>query len=202
MKVRCCNITAADGGLMNPCLTWTETFDGGWSRCPPWHQQGSSVSHGLCRKCKQVRFCSFLFLLWSVLRPVGQSQWWVCLHLVFSSSSLTRWYSRVTFQTPTEELINGFRVCLLAALQKYFEVSISNFKLAMWLVFVESLGTEASPYWDRGREGFTLNSSPVYDRADASKQTAFTPAGNLESPTRAVTFSRLVTIMSIKIVDN
>uniref|UniRef100_A0A8D0AG69 Piwi-like protein 2 n=1 Tax=Sander lucioperca TaxID=283035 RepID=A0A8D0AG69_SANLU len=39
------------------------------------------------------------------------------------NSSLTRWYSRVTFQTPTEELINGFRVCLLAALQKYYEVN-------------------------------------------------------------------------------
>ncbi|XP_029295481.1 piwi-like protein 2 [Cottoperca gobio] len=39
------------------------------------------------------------------------------------NSSLTRWYSRVTFQTPTEELINGFRVCLMAALQKYYEVN-------------------------------------------------------------------------------
>ncbi|KAM6931274.1 piwi-like protein 2 [Xenentodon cancila] len=39
------------------------------------------------------------------------------------NSSLTRWYSRVTFQTPTEELISGFRVCFLAALQKYYEVN-------------------------------------------------------------------------------
>ncbi|KAM9360170.1 piwi-like protein 2 [Symphorus nematophorus] len=39
------------------------------------------------------------------------------------NSSLTRWYSRVTFQTPTEELIKGFRVCFLAALQKYYEVN-------------------------------------------------------------------------------
>ncbi|XP_007557107.1 piwi-like protein 2 [Poecilia formosa] len=39
------------------------------------------------------------------------------------NSSLTRWYSRVTFQTPTEELIHGFRVCLLAALQKYHEIN-------------------------------------------------------------------------------
>uniref|UniRef100_A0A667ZC07 Piwi-like protein 2 n=1 Tax=Myripristis murdjan TaxID=586833 RepID=A0A667ZC07_9TELE len=39
------------------------------------------------------------------------------------NSSLTRWYSRVTFQTPTEELINGFQVCLVAALQKYYEVN-------------------------------------------------------------------------------
>ncbi|KAM4746677.1 piwi-like protein 2 [Anableps anableps] len=41
------------------------------------------------------------------------------------NSSLTRWYSRVTFQTPTEELIHGFRVCLLAALQKYHEINHS-----------------------------------------------------------------------------
>ncbi|XP_030594224.1 piwi-like protein 2 isoform X1 [Archocentrus centrarchus] len=39
------------------------------------------------------------------------------------NSSITRWYSRVTFQTPSEELIHGFRVCLLAALQKYYEVN-------------------------------------------------------------------------------
>ncbi|XP_068616993.1 piwi-like protein 2 [Brachionichthys hirsutus] len=39
------------------------------------------------------------------------------------NSSLTRWYSRVTFQTPTQELISGFKVCFLAALQKYYEVN-------------------------------------------------------------------------------
>ncbi|XP_077377407.1 piwi-like protein 2 isoform X1 [Festucalex cinctus] len=39
------------------------------------------------------------------------------------NSSITRWYSRVTFQTPNEELINGFRVCLLDALHKYHEVN-------------------------------------------------------------------------------
>ncbi|KAM4616857.1 piwi-like protein 2 [Polymixia lowei] len=39
------------------------------------------------------------------------------------NSLLTRWYSRVTFQAPHEEIINGFQVCLLAALQKYYEVN-------------------------------------------------------------------------------
>uniref|UniRef100_A0A8C1F0U8 Piwi-like protein 2 n=1 Tax=Cyprinus carpio carpio TaxID=630221 RepID=A0A8C1F0U8_CYPCA len=39
------------------------------------------------------------------------------------NSMLTKWYSRVTFQMPHEEIINGFRVCLLAALQKYYEVN-------------------------------------------------------------------------------
>ncbi|XP_049326525.1 piwi-like protein 2 isoform X1 [Astyanax mexicanus] len=41
------------------------------------------------------------------------------------NSLLTRWYSRVTFQMPNEEIINGFRVCLLAALQKYYEMNHS-----------------------------------------------------------------------------
>ncbi|KAJ8285884.1 hypothetical protein GJAV_G00032070 [Gymnothorax javanicus] len=39
------------------------------------------------------------------------------------NSALTRWYSRVTFQMPNEEIIHGFRVCLLAALQKYYELN-------------------------------------------------------------------------------
>uniref|UniRef100_A0A3P8XTX2 Piwi-like protein 2 n=1 Tax=Esox lucius TaxID=8010 RepID=A0A3P8XTX2_ESOLU len=39
------------------------------------------------------------------------------------NSLLTRWYSRVTFQMPNEEIINGLRVCLVAALQKYYEVN-------------------------------------------------------------------------------
>uniref|UniRef100_A0A4W5M0Q7 Piwi-like RNA-mediated gene silencing 2 n=1 Tax=Hucho hucho TaxID=62062 RepID=A0A4W5M0Q7_9TELE len=39
------------------------------------------------------------------------------------NSMLTRWYTRVTFQMPNEEVINGFRMCLLAALQKYYVVA-------------------------------------------------------------------------------
>ncbi|KAF5895430.1 piwi-like protein 2 isoform X1, partial [Clarias magur] len=41
------------------------------------------------------------------------------------NSLMTKWYSRVAFQMPNEEIINGFRVCLLAALQKYYEVNHS-----------------------------------------------------------------------------
>ncbi|XP_031426226.1 piwi-like protein 2 [Clupea harengus] len=37
------------------------------------------------------------------------------------NSTLTRWYSRVIFQMPNEEIISGFRSCLLGALQKYHE---------------------------------------------------------------------------------
>ncbi|KAJ3607294.1 hypothetical protein NHX12_025604 [Muraenolepis orangiensis] len=39
------------------------------------------------------------------------------------NSLLTQWYSRVSFQGPHEEIINGFQVCLLAALQKFYEVN-------------------------------------------------------------------------------
>ncbi|XP_024131617.1 piwi-like protein 2 isoform X1 [Oryzias melastigma] len=39
------------------------------------------------------------------------------------NSSLTHWHSRVIFQTPTEELISGFRTCFLSTLQKYYELN-------------------------------------------------------------------------------
>ncbi|XP_015235143.1 PREDICTED: piwi-like protein 2 [Cyprinodon variegatus] len=39
------------------------------------------------------------------------------------NSSLTRWYSRVSFQAPSQELIHGFTVCLVAALQRYHEIN-------------------------------------------------------------------------------
>ncbi|XP_062399032.1 piwi-like protein 2 [Sardina pilchardus] len=41
------------------------------------------------------------------------------------NSTLTRWYSRVFFQMPNEEIIVGFRACLLGALQKYHELNRS-----------------------------------------------------------------------------
>ncbi|KAL4660173.1 piwi-like protein 2 [Arapaima gigas] len=37
------------------------------------------------------------------------------------NSLITQWYSRVAFQMPNEEIMSGFRVCLIAALQKYYE---------------------------------------------------------------------------------
>uniref|UniRef100_A0A672I995 Piwi-like RNA-mediated gene silencing 2 n=1 Tax=Salarias fasciatus TaxID=181472 RepID=A0A672I995_SALFA len=38
---------------------------------------------------------------------------------------LTRWYSTVSFQRSNEELISGFRVCFLSALQTYYKVNHS-----------------------------------------------------------------------------
>ncbi|KAM5170425.1 piwi-like protein 2 [Mantella aurantiaca] len=37
--------------------------------------------------------------------------------------SLTRWYSRVVFQLPHQEIVDGLKLCLVAALQKYHEVN-------------------------------------------------------------------------------
>lgn len=42
-------------------------------------------------------------------------------------SALTRWYSRVTFQGPGQEVIDGFRECFVEALRKYYEVTINVF---------------------------------------------------------------------------
>ncbi|XP_034288812.1 piwi-like protein 2 [Pantherophis guttatus] len=36
---------------------------------------------------------------------------------------VTRWYSRVVFQTPHQEIIDSLKVCLVAALQKFHEVN-------------------------------------------------------------------------------
>ncbi|XP_038061502.1 piwi-like protein 1 [Patiria miniata] len=35
----------------------------------------------------------------------------------------TRWYSRVCFQTPQQELIDGLKLCLVASIKKYHEVN-------------------------------------------------------------------------------
>ena len=39
------------------------------------------------------------------------------------NSLMIPWYSRVIFQMATEEIISGFRLCFLAALQKYYEMN-------------------------------------------------------------------------------
>ena len=41
-----------------------------------------------------------------------------------TNKSLTRWYSRVCFQSPGQELIDGLKMCLTASLKKYHEVKI------------------------------------------------------------------------------
>lgn len=39
-----------------------------------------------------------------------------------TNRSLTRWYSRVCFQTPGQELVDGLKMCLTSALKKFHEV--------------------------------------------------------------------------------
>ncbi|XP_066495606.1 piwi-like protein 2 isoform X2 [Tiliqua scincoides] len=39
------------------------------------------------------------------------------------SLTLTRWYSRVVFQMPNQEIVDSLKVCLVAALQKFHEVN-------------------------------------------------------------------------------
>ena len=40
------------------------------------------------------------------------------------NKSLTRWYSRVCFQSPGQELIDGLKMALTASLKKYHEVRL------------------------------------------------------------------------------
>lgn len=99
-------------------LVSIEKLHGGWSRCPPWHQQAASVSHGLCCNCQQVKFSFFTDTDWTIISMLSQT----VTFGAFCCSSLTRWYSRVVFQTPNEELIDGFSICFMAALQNYYKV--------------------------------------------------------------------------------
>jgi len=48
------------------------------------------------------------------------------------NKSLTRWFSRVCFQSPGQELIDGLKMALTASLKKYHEVC------SLWLMSVYS----------------------------------------------------------------
>lgn len=41
------------------------------------------------------------------------------LHLL---STLTKWYSRVVFQMPHQEIVDSLKLCLVGSLKKYYEV--------------------------------------------------------------------------------
>ncbi|XP_075457581.1 piwi-like protein 2 isoform X3 [Ascaphus truei] len=40
-----------------------------------------------------------------------------------TNNSLTQWYSRVIFQLPHQEIMDGLKLCLVSALQKFYEVN-------------------------------------------------------------------------------
>lgn len=37
-------------------------------------------------------------------------------------STLTKWYSRVVFQMPHQEIVDSLKLCLVGSLKKYYEV--------------------------------------------------------------------------------
>ncbi|XP_007905583.1 piwi-like protein 2 isoform X2 [Callorhinchus milii] len=39
------------------------------------------------------------------------------------NNTMTKWYSRVTFQMPNQEIIDGLKMCMVASLKKYYEVN-------------------------------------------------------------------------------
>lgn len=49
-----------------------------------------------------------------------------------TNKTFTRWYSRVCFQVPGQELIDGLKVCFTAALRKYHEVNVGLLIIKMY----------------------------------------------------------------------
>lgn len=41
-----------------------------------------------------------------------------------TNKACTRWFSRVCHQMPGQEMVDGLKVCLIAAIRKYHEVSV------------------------------------------------------------------------------
>ena len=63
------------------------------------------------------------------------------------NKSLTRWYSRVCFQSPGQELIDGLKMALTASLKKYHEVRLHCARLD----FLCSLYHSGVPWWSTGK---------------------------------------------------
>ena len=53
---------------------------------------------------------------------------WMCVHLFsffcphLCPSTLTKWYSRVVFQMPHQEIVDSLKLCLVGSLKKFYEV--------------------------------------------------------------------------------
>lgn len=56
------------------------------------------------------------------------------------NKNLTRWYSRVCFQSPGQELIDGLKMALTASLKKYHEVRLHCTHLNFPFYPITSLG--------------------------------------------------------------
>jgi hypothetical protein len=44
------------------------------------------------------------------------------------NQTLTRWYSKVCFQGPGQELVDGLKACLISALKYYYDVCLLHIK--------------------------------------------------------------------------
>lgn len=56
------------------------------------------------------------------------------------NKSLTRWYSRVCFQSPGQELIDGLKMALTASLKKFHEVRCHHMDTSScWLIAVAKI---------------------------------------------------------------
>lgn len=44
------------------------------------------------------------------------------------NQTFTRWFSRVCFQGPGQELVDGLKTCFIAALKYYYDVSIQHIR--------------------------------------------------------------------------
>ena len=72
----------------------------------------------------------------------------VCGFVASMNKSLTRWNSRVCFQSPGQELIDGLKMCFVSSLKKYHEVGyLVLFQINFFVEIDEFFRTISSPKW-------------------------------------------------------
>lgn len=55
-----------------------------------------------------------------------------CVFLSLCRSTLTKWYSRVVFQMPHQEIVDSLKLCLVGSLKKFYEVRTEIAKFRVW----------------------------------------------------------------------
>jgi aubergine-like protein len=51
------------------------------------------------------------------------------------NQTLTRWFSKVCFQGPGQELVDGLKTCLMSALKYYYDVCLQHIQKISKLIF-------------------------------------------------------------------
>ena len=89
-----------------------------------------------CTNCQQK---SLMVIGIDVYHDASRGGRSVCGFVASMNKSLTRWHSRVCFQSPGQELIDGLKMCLTASLRKFHEVSniISFHTVFKWFLSLE-----------------------------------------------------------------